>query len=1734
MKYKGVQHQHHSHAYPSTSTSTNTTINHRNNATSPILVKSAPQPHNKNKGRGVESSASLSLAKSQKQVGLAGFSPITPVTSLLPKTSPSPRKTKLKHSRNRQNNNDEVEVTIVQSNYVKIISSGVLSVQNLQVNYIIKLFHDEYFLISLVIVSTNQKWDIFVTISEELLELFRIWSISSNSENDSTLGKWILSCTELQFTDENAISNATFNHNRFKKKYTAELSKVVVRAGTKLQAFFRMAKCRTQYLNLETTSSLNGKHSTVYANASKQKFVMPTKKKFHLKTKGGSNKMEMITPYLPSTSNISMQKRARINDEILSIRNEMETTMSTFFTELNSLRKTISGENNNLEQPSYYGSVTTSSIQQDTSKYGEDITDLRQELSSMNEILRQIMSQLSIVSPIVDHNLKLDKPNLQLEISSGKLNEAATKIQSNLRILLQKRKALKHNQKIKKEMMLELSQVQTLDNIGSLLDLLTRGAELGDVKVVGTTVVRIMQLSRIMDSSDDSRAVALFSHLKLLIKTMNSFLSIADIQIGVTHILLKLVEVSAVDTLVETICKGGICETLLLSLDRHYSSSGICQSLLEFTTKLAQKSVNAKSRFGVKKGCECLEKLIQTHNSDSSLINRAVKLITVLSSDSTLMKDRMYDSRVTNQVFECIERFVSDTATLKSILKASISLIDDLHHKNGYVFSSVTACQSYRRCFDKLKNLPSGLKHFCGFLLNVFGKRENMLKNFQGLSLSAAIMTIFKSPESKEQHKSILLFLYILFANDVMKNEFIASGWENELQSFLSNCNDQSLKQSAQTTLARLTSDESSRSQDNNRRISSSTQLTFEAPPSLQKLNSMKSFRSIDSIQDSSIDLLNAPSIDNINQPSVDEKDLRVEQEGIIKKQRSMDLYDKLKKRAISIISSNKAEIDNTQNMRLAALLKIVVTTTDPDIIGEALKLALELFNLDLATKSTERVAFLLSQKEEAEVPFIRKIVQNLDCFSDLMTLFKSYTVVQLNCLNSLLGLFSHSETKSNLILNRRARDAVVSALINHSNQKDIIVVGLNFLCYLTTGKKIENKLEICIDRTVMALNNIMSLFAADAQIIKRCCRLISNLCDGCPSNKDILGQLVTDSIVTCLLQNFSDVEILMVLFRAVSSLCSQGHYANQTVFGSSKTISVFTEVLRNCGGNNILEAHCAIIMAICSNRSDIKANIVGSGLIREYAKSLDSETITARIVEMIASILKSFIMIPEIKEECFETDVVQKLVTIEKRGLPELRPSCKSLISDLHRQLNASVSNSRASGRSSTKSPATSKNPSVNNTASHASPIHNDYSSTSVSIIEQSEITDISVDKNSFPPEKELPLSSELNQKQQSLPNMDKSAGQESVVDKLLKEIGQTTDHEIILNALRVAGDENSADLAILAMKRSLILMKDITDINATEELPKIVESLQINPNLIIKIMDLQPDKIEVQVQAISLIVLLTYLTKGAIRAYKYGFCERLIDRLSNMASNEKICLSGLKYASLLTNGKKIEHKMRFSNDATINSIKSILRTHPYHVEIMECLCQFISNICDGCVANQDLVGNSSLCNELISNMKNNKNSTPIVTALAKSISIICKNNHTLTQSDLGTSENFSVIVEAINCNAGDEKAFEVLSIMILAICSNRPDLKQNLANCGLSKCLQNILSRPNVSKKAIETIILLIQYLSSEPSIREEFVKGGFINILRDLPFSRGSSRIKKFSEIALKTLIGDTDTNPNPSQS
>ena len=94
---------------------------------------------------------------------------------------------------------------------------------------------------------------------QDIVELFRLWQISPRLANRSMIGTWLLSCSNIEFSND-VIINASFDHFKFHEKCVAQLIYIINTSVIKIQTVVRIFLARLYVSRLATLRRQKKKH----------------------------------------------------------------------------------------------------------------------------------------------------------------------------------------------------------------------------------------------------------------------------------------------------------------------------------------------------------------------------------------------------------------------------------------------------------------------------------------------------------------------------------------------------------------------------------------------------------------------------------------------------------------------------------------------------------------------------------------------------------------------------------------------------------------------------------------------------------------------------------------------------------------------------------------------------------------------------------------------------------------------------------------------------------------------------------------------------------------------------------------------------------------------------------------------------------------------------------------------------------------------------------------------------------------------------------------------------------------------------------------------------------------------------------------------------------------------------------------------------------------------------------
>jgi len=247
---------------------------------------------------------------------------------------------------------------------------------------------------------------------------------------------------------------------------------------------------------------------------------------------------------------------------------------------------------------------------------------------------------------------------------------------------------------------------------------------------------------------------------------------------------------------------------------------------------------------------------------------------------------------------------------------------------------------------------------------------------------------------------------------------------------------------------------------------------------------------------------------------------------------------------------------------------------------------------------------------------------------------------------------------------------------------------------------------------------------------------------------------------------------------------------------------------------------------------------------------------------------------------------------------------------------------------------------------------------------------------------------------------------------------------------------------------------------------------------------------------------------------------------------TDKTLCMAILLPCSQLTEKQYAGNRLEFGREDVVGTFRELIKLHGDDIVFLKRFFKIMLSLINECPGNQDIFGKFGFCEQLMERYGRQDDSEKLM-YLGRIITLLCLNMHKENQSKFGSPDNMKCFVSALWKCKESEGSYEVLCILILALCSNRPDIKSNVIGCELGKSVQWILSNigSNMTRR-IEGALMILQFFLSLPEIKNEIVLLEIGQSLQNLEASTPSNRIRQHAKAILRSLGLYTSGSPSVS--
>ena len=316
---------------------------------------------------------------------------------------------------------------------------------------------------------------------------------------------------------------------------------------------------------------------------------------------------------------------------------------------------------------------------------------------------------------------------------------------------------------------------------------------------------------------------------------------------------------------------------------------------------------------------------------------------------------------------------------------------------------------------------------------------------------------------------------------------------------------------------------------------------------------------------------------------------------------------------------------------KLQRCLDIIVDCADCDEIVTCLSVAVEMGNVELATKSVRRIREIMTSDQSSLCEAMRKVLcDNPDTIIRAMSAFMSIQDVQVD------GLAVLGEIRLTVSDKEQFGSAgihMLLSLIMHRHMTNESVCALA----LSTALEFVYECPVNADlftykKCCAVLQNVLLKFTGIEELMLDALQLVRYISDSGIDGQDHLGQAgVCMSVVNYLIPNITREGVVLSSVATIGSLCAQGHEYNCNILASAESLQLYLRVICSNPSNiKICNRVCKLMVTLCGtvdspaamklDKSDISSDFVRA--LSEESEQLMSPDVIRGLVMLVVHII--------------------------------------------------------------------------------------------------------------------------------------------------------------------------------------------------------------------------------------------------------------------------------------------------------------------------------------------------------------------------------------------------------------------------------------------------------------------------------------------------------------------------------
>jgi len=874
----------------------------------------------------------------------------------------------------------------------------------------------------------------------------------------------------------------------------------------------------------------------------------------------------------------------------------------------------------------------------------------------------------------------------------------------------------------------------------------------------------------------------------------------------------------------------------------------------------------------------------------------------------------------------------------------------------------------------------------------------------------------------------------------------------------------------------------------------------------------------------------------------------------------------------------------SSYNVEVVKLLKVIEHTRDPSVIQECLRSSLKFKSSALAIKTLARIhsiiASVAGSRPDAFDVVVSQLFPDFRSICYVMGEFSGIYAVQhhgVELCESIL-MSASSLDCSEQMANAGVLTSMTNVLVKSANDVELCIRAAKCLCHIIL-KAPDCKFRIPIAPFCSSLDELLHQHSGNPAFCTQISQLVVVMSADSHAVISAMGEAgIGGGLMRCLQACMENEVASIHLSRAVLGLISHGHDANRERIGTSENFSIAIAALRrNRSDVAAFKQIGLLIIGIGGNRSDILRRIPIEQFVQTIGEVFSEDPPARKVLKSAVTIVYCVAVCQSLRKPMIDNGLLTQLEKLEYK-IPS-KSFCKASRAararvagentDMIMRINSSASSvsefdsdsekkivsPRSLGKLQSLSEIRAENSSrslvdVEEKECASSPVHGSVNNDDKINRQQSATSPLNDIFSSIMPIKDLSPDEERKlridigktsknvNKEEALKTI-QNAVQHFLIKKrnkkfartagirlatFLQSVENTSNDEILIEAMKTALEVSSTELALKAMKRIEVCIKEAK--RAQKHSPVAAELIR-HPTVLLSFLRGFINDGEVQRYGVKVLTGLTYASGGNDILGKAGTFPFLYFLLGKFIENEDVCRMGIELAIRLT-AKSVSNRLRAGRRNGFSFVINVLKSHIDNVIIVERSCRYICGCIDSVPQNQDLFRDAGGCEILLQLFMKHCDKIASINHISMTIINLCSQNNVKNQEFFASEDYVSMYLNVLVKSSTNDKIYKSMCMMVFGLLTF-PDVSvPQLAKCDLPakiiSILESKMSLPvEETKDVVRSTAILLQSVCSHDTLREQFARTSIVDILTSLKSSDYDKSTRRNTEVAINRIKG-----------